>query len=111
MPVCVAAGSPRNARTSGKGTSNACGMSWLGLSSRLGVHPTVNMVDVSVNKVYSMDMTNTQSIFFQNDKNGRKVAYRFSGRQVRSFRIGLAEAELLIATGQAVDIGRNPLKP
>lgn len=35
------------------------------------------------------------------DKRGRKIAYRWSMRQARWFRMPLAEAELAIATGKA----------
>lgn len=50
-------------------------------------------------------------IFFQLDKNGRKVAYRFSRMQFRSFRMSLADAEMFIATDQATLIPGNPMKP
>lgn len=50
------------------------------------------------------------TIYYQTDKNGRRVAYRYSWSQLRSFRIGLAEAELLLATGQATLSAGHPLK-
>lgn len=49
-------------------------------------------------------------IFFQNDKNGRKIAYRWSHWQMRAFRMGLAEAELFVAQGQATQLSGHPLK-
>lgn len=50
-------------------------------------------------------------IFFDHDKNGRKVAYRWGGRQMRAFRMPLADAELFIATDQADLLDGHPLKP
>lgn len=50
------------------------------------------------------------AIFFDTERNGRKVAYRWDGRQLRSFRIALDKAEVAIATGTGVDIGGHPLK-
>ena len=41
------------------------------------------------------------SIAFDVIAGGRKVAYRWTRSQMRWFRMGLAEAELLIATGAA----------
>jgi hypothetical protein len=49
-------------------------------------------------------------IFFGTDKRGRKIAHRWSTQQLRSFRMPLAEAELLVATGQADEIPGNPFK-
>jgi len=51
------------------------------------------------------------AIFFDHDKHGRKVAYRWSGMQLRAFRMKLAEAETLIAQGLADLIDGHPLKP
>ena len=50
----------------------------------------------------------TVEIFFQTDRNGRRVAYRWSRMQFRSFRIGLDEAELLIATELAIVLPGHP---
>lgn len=47
-------------------------------------------------------------IFFSVDKRGRKLAHYWSTRQLRAFRMPLAEAELLVATGQATEIPGNP---
>lgn len=49
-------------------------------------------------------------IYFTTDKNGKRRAFRFSPRQFRAFPIGVAEAELFIAQGQADQIDGNPLK-
>lgn len=51
------------------------------------------------------------AIFFTTDRNGRKVAYRWSGMQVRAFRMQLAEAELLVATEAATLLDGHPLRP
>lgn len=56
-------------------------------------------------------MSKTVEIFFQSDKRGRKVAYRWSRMQFRAFRMALAEAELLVATGQAIKLDGHPLRP
>jgi len=53
--------------------------------------------------------TETQSeIWFQVDRNGKPRAYTFSRRQFRSFPMGMDEAKLLIATGQAVQTSGHP---
>jgi hypothetical protein len=49
-----------------------------------------------------------REVWFQTDKNGRVAAYEFSRRQFRSFRNGLDEAKLLIATEQAVQTDGHP---
>lgn len=49
-----------------------------------------------------------REVWFQTDKNGRVAAYEFSRRQFRSFRIGLDEAKLLIATEQAIQTNGHP---
>lgn len=49
-------------------------------------------------------------IFFSTDKRGRKLAHRWSTRQMRAFRMPLADAELFVATGAADEIPGNPLK-
>lgn len=56
-------------------------------------------------------MSKQVEIFFQNDKHGRKVAYRWSRMQFRAFRMKLDEAELLVATGQAIKLDGHPLRP
>lgn len=48
------------------------------------------------------------AIFFDHDKNGRKIAYRWS--HGRAIRMSLADAELFIATEQADQISGHPLK-
>jgi hypothetical protein len=52
------------------------------------------------------------AIFFQYDKNGRKVAYYWSGRlgYGRAIRMSLADAELFIAQEQADLLPGHPLK-
>jgi hypothetical protein len=50
------------------------------------------------------------AIFFQLDRNGRKVAYRWSPRQFRAFRMSLADAEMFIAAGQADRIDGHPMR-
>lgn len=45
-------------------------------------------------------------IYFRTMKNGKQRAYRVSRMQMRSFPMGLEEAKMLVATEQAVDIGR-----
>lgn len=50
------------------------------------------------------------AIFFAPDKNGRKVAYRWSGRQMRAFRMRLADAEMFIATDAATLLAGHPMK-
>jgi hypothetical protein len=49
------------------------------------------------------------AIYFTNDKNGKRRAYRFSHRQFRAFPMPLADAELFIAQDQADEIDGNPL--
>jgi hypothetical protein len=51
------------------------------------------------------------SIFFEVDRGGRRLAYRWSGRQLRAFRMGLDEADTLIATEQADRLDGHPLRP
>ncbi len=43
-------------------------------------------------------------IAFFHDKHGRKLAYRWGLAQGRWFRIGLDKAELMLSTGQAVQV-------
>ena len=43
-------------------------------------------------------------IKFTTAKNGQRRAYKFSCRQLRWFPMPLAQAELMVATGQAEDI-------
>lgn len=50
-------------------------------------------------------------IYFSADRNGRKLAHRYSRYQMRAFRMPLADAELFVATGQATEISGNPIKP
>lgn len=49
-------------------------------------------------------------IFFQADRHGRKVAYRWSPMQMRAFRMSLADAELFVAQGQATQIDGHPVR-
>jgi hypothetical protein len=69
--------------------------------------------------MHTRHMTTTQKtpgyncrleIFFTTDRRGRKIAHRWSTMQLRSFRMSLAEAELLVATGAADEIAGNPFK-
>jgi len=47
-------------------------------------------------------------IWFQTNRNGRRAAYYWSSRAFRSFPIGLARAELLVATGDADQFPGHP---
>lgn len=49
-----------------------------------------------------------QQVWFQVDKHGKRRAYTWSHRQLRSFPLGVDEAEMLIATEQAVRIAGHP---
>ena len=53
-------------------------------------------------------MTQTKEIWFTTTRKGQRRAFYYSFRQFRAFPMPLAEAELLIATGQAVEIPGNP---
>lgn len=55
-------------------------------------------------------MTQTQEIWFTTTRKGQRRAFYYSLRQFRAFPMPLAEAELLIATGAAVEIPGNPFK-
>lgn len=48
-------------------------------------------------------------IWFQTTRTGRRTAYRFSYGAGRAIRIGLVDAELLIATGAAALIPHHPI--
>ena len=50
------------------------------------------------------------AIFFAADKNGRKVAYRWSPVQMRAFRMNLADAEMFVATESATLLAGHPMK-
>jgi hypothetical protein len=52
-----------------------------------------------------------QTIWFSHDSRGRKVAHRWDRRQMRAFRMPLAEAELLRMTEQADVISGHPMHP
>ena len=54
------------------------------------------------------NMTQTKEIWFTTTRKGQRRAFYYSLRQFRAFPMPLAEAELLIATGQAVEIPCNP---
>lgn len=51
------------------------------------------------------------AIFFDHDKHGRKVAYYWSVRQMRAFRLPLADAETFIANETADQIAGHPMRP
>ena len=51
------------------------------------------------------------AIFFQLDRHGRKVAYRWSGMQMRAFRMSVADAELLLAQDYADLLPGHPMRP
>lgn len=55
---------------------------------------------------------NLPVIFITTSRKGRRMAFRYSFHQFRSFRMPIAEAEMMIATGQAqlVDHNPNPFK-
>jgi hypothetical protein len=48
-------------------------------------------------------------IYFQTDKNGTPLAFRWSRRQFRSFRVSMDKAFMMVATGEAKVI-TAPLK-
>lgn len=48
------------------------------------------------------------SIWFDTDRNGRKIAYYWSRRTMRAIRIRLADAEQFIATETADKIDGHP---
>lgn len=50
-----------------------------------------------------------KQVWFQTNANGRKVAYRFSPQQMRSFRVSVTEAEMQVATGEATQACCNPM--
>lgn len=47
-------------------------------------------------------------IAFTTDRHGRPLAYRDSRLAMRYFRVSVDEADLLIATGQAVEVPFRP---
>ncbi len=49
-------------------------------------------------------------IWFQNDKRGRKVAYRWCYGAFQAVRMSLADAELFVATGQADLLPGHPFR-
>lgn len=49
-------------------------------------------------------------IWFQTDKRGRTVAYRWSYSAFRAIRMNLTDAELFTATGQANLLPGHPMK-
>lgn len=49
-------------------------------------------------------------VTFTTDKNGKPLAFRDCRLAGRYIRIGLDEAKLLVATGQAVQVSHRPLK-
>jgi hypothetical protein len=49
-------------------------------------------------------------IFFSTDKRGRKMAHRWSGSQMRAFRMSVADAELFVATDAADLLPGHPFK-
>ena len=51
------------------------------------------------------------AIFFDHDKHGRKIAYRWSRPAMRAIRMSLTDAELFIAQDQADRIPGHPFKP
>lgn len=58
-----------------------------------------------------MNKTQTapREIVIRLDRNGKRRAQEFSYRACRMFPLPIAEADLLIATGQAVKADRHPL--
>ena len=49
-----------------------------------------------------------KEIRFDTDKNGKRVAYRYSRQQMRWFKMKLAEAENLVATGNVSSVTNRP---
>lgn len=58
-----------------------------------------------------MTTTEPREIWFTHTRNGGRRANYFSTRALRSFPMPLAQAEMEIATGQAVEIPCNPWIP
>ena len=52
-----------------------------------------------------MNTNRPTEIYFQTTKKGQPRAYRVSRMQMRSFPMGYEEAKIMVATGQAIDIG------
>lgn len=50
------------------------------------------------------------SIYFTTAHSGRRMAFRYSWRQMRAFRMPVADAELFIAQGQADRMDGHPMK-
>lgn len=50
-------------------------------------------------------------IFFTSNARGQRLAYRWSGRQLRAFRIALDEAEIMRATETADILPGDPMRP
>lgn len=50
------------------------------------------------------------AVFFDHDKHGRKLAFRWSPMQFRAFRMPLADAELFVATEAADLLPGHPMK-
>lgn len=55
-------------------------------------------------------MTETKEIWFTTTRTGQRRAYFFSRLAFRALPMPVDEAELLIATGAAIRIPRNPWK-
>jgi len=53
-----------------------------------------------------MTTTKTRELWITTSKSGQVGYYYFSTRAFRSFRMARAEAELMIATGAAVLVGK-----
>lgn len=47
-------------------------------------------------------------VWFKTDRRGRKMAFEFSRRQFRAFRVPLVDAELWVATGVAEKLDGHP---
>ncbi len=49
-------------------------------------------------------------VFFTTNANGQRQAFRWSGRQMRAFRMPLLDAQLFVAQGQADKLAGHPMR-
>ena len=71
-----------------------------------GVVDTSDMTDTAKTPGYAHRL----SIWFKTTKRGQRTAWYFSTLAGRAIRVGLADAELFIAQGQADRIDGHPLQ-
>ncbi len=51
----------------------------------------------------------TETVWFDTDRNGRKIAFRWMARSMRACRMNVTDAETAIATGQAHHSNGHPI--